>query len=234
MHLPADAPHRQTPCSSSHPSNSSSRSSARSTAAGFRSRHSRPPANPTSSRRLPSHDSGAALSRRVHARAAATLPAKPPTASCPRSALSRALPKLSRRSSSHCCAQDSHPHARCLQSVLHRATTQALSLPCKSLPARPPNSLPAGIAERSAAVQTRCAPASHTPHRSASGSPAMTSTDRRPLLGVRTPASHPSPQVLAEPSSATTAYPPPAARSTTRTTRRKSGYKTKTGPRSAS
>ena len=56
MRLPADAPHRQIPCSSSHPSNSSSRSCARSTAAGCRSRHSRPPANPTSSRRLPSRD----------------------------------------------------------------------------------------------------------------------------------------------------------------------------------
>src|SRR5947208_318164 len=175
MRLPGDAPRRQTPCSSSHPSNSSSRSCARSTAAGCRSQHSRPPANPTSSPRLPSHDSGAAPGRRVRACAAATLPARPPTASCRQPALWRAPPQLSRRSSSHFCAHDSHPHARCPQSALHRATRPAPSPLCKSPPARPPNSFPAGIAARSAAVQTRCAPASNTPHRSASGWPAMAS-----------------------------------------------------------
>jgi sugar phosphate permease len=36
-----------------------------------------------------------------------------PTASCRLPALPRALPQLSRRSSSHCYAHDSHPHARC-------------------------------------------------------------------------------------------------------------------------
>src|SRR5207249_5158806 len=95
-----------------------------------------------------------------HACAAATPPARPPTASYPPPVLPRTLPQLSRRSSSHCCAHDSHPHARCPQSALHRATRPAPSPLCKSPPARPPNSFPAGIAARSAAVQTRCAPAS--------------------------------------------------------------------------
>ena len=179
MRLPADALRRQTPCSSSRRSSFSNRSCAKSTAAGCRSRHSRPQANPTSTRRLPTRDAGAAPGRRAHACAAATLPARPPTASCRSSALSRALPQLSRRSSSHCCAPGSHPHARCPRSALHRATRPTPSPLCRNPPVRPPHSFRAGTAGHSAADQTRCAAASHTPHRSASGSPAMASTDRR-------------------------------------------------------
>ena len=199
MRRPADAPPRQTPCSSSRPSSSSNRSCARSIAAGSRNRHSRPQANPTSNHRLPSRDAGAALGRHAHACAAETPPARPPTASNRPPALPRALPQLSRRSSSHCCARGSHPHARCPQSESHRATRQALSARCRSPPARPPNSFRAGTAAHSAATQTRCAAALHTPHRSASGSPAMASTERRSVHWVQTAAWHPSSQAPAEP-----------------------------------
>ena len=166
MRLPADARRRQTPCSSSNPSSSSNRSCARSTAAGCRNRHSRPRAYPTSSRRWPSHDAGAAPGCHAHACAAATPPAKPPTASCRPPALSRTLPQLSRKSSSHCYAHDSHRHARCPQSVWRLATHLAQSLLYRSPPARPPNSVRAETAAHFAATQTRCAVEPHTPHRS--------------------------------------------------------------------
>jgi hypothetical protein len=54
-------------CSSSSLCSFSSRSCARSIAGGYRSRYCHPQSNPTSSRRWPSRDAGAALGRGAHA-----------------------------------------------------------------------------------------------------------------------------------------------------------------------